>query len=50
MLSSYRLNKKGDMPGWGYVVALIIMLAFIIVGLIIMYSSGKGMTDILGGI
>ena len=45
-----RLNKKGDVPGWAYVVGLVLGLIFIIIlGVIIAKSAGV-QVDILKGI
>jgi len=35
-------NKKGDIPGWGYVIALILGLFLIFVGIFLFYQGGKG--------
>ncbi len=46
----FGLKKKGEIPGWGYVIALILGLALIIIGAIMIYKTGRGSAELIGKI
>ena len=44
------MDKKAELPGWTYVVALIIGLVVILLGIWIFTKSGQGIVETLRGI
>jgi len=50
IIRTYKLwldNKKGDIPGWAYIIALIIGLFILLLGLYVAWKSGQKQTGIL---
>lgn len=41
-------SKRGGIPGWTYIIALVIVLFVIILGFIVAGRSGKSMVELLG--
>lgn len=44
-----KMNKQADIPGWAYIIALIIGLCIILFAFWLFTRSGQGMVDLLRG-